>query len=203
VIECFLVEPTKLFEESLRRFAWSHEGNHCPAKPGQNCHNAEVVIGQVEKESKYNGTGEDDFDHSSLLWPKVCEACGRVFHDDDQWQHNFKRLFRDLRNGNLYKLHDLPPGAMYYADWYQDNYFSPSDGKCLVVVLPNARRHHWIVDSRASNCTLPDDKEHRCWVREGVPPKVTVSKNGKTCSAGAGSILSDEYHGFLQNGFLT
>jgi hypothetical protein len=61
----------------------------------------------------------------------------------------------------------------------------------------------WIIDSRASNCTMPEDTEHRCWVRHGEAPDFHVDKNGKTCNAGAGSIKCGSYHGFLQNGFLT
>ena len=76
-----------------------------------------------------------------------------------------------------------------------------ADGPQLVVILPN--RQPWNIDSRASNCTMPYDYEHRCWVRHGEPPNVTVDKNGLTCAAGAGSIQSGDYHGFLQNGVLT
>lgn len=78
------------------------------------------------------------------------------------------------------------------------------DGEHLVAVLPNG--HHWHPDQRASNCTLPEDKTHRCWVRHGDPRKgeaVHVDKNGNTCQAGAGSILSGNYHGFLHHGELT
>ena len=67
--------------------------------------------------------------------------------------------------------------------------------------LPNGRE--WDIDSRCSNCTLPDDRIHRCWVRHGEPPNIHVDKNGHTCSAGAGSILAGDYHGFLHNGELT
>jgi hypothetical protein len=76
-----------------------------------------------------------------------------------------------------------------------------TDGDHLVVVCPNG--YTWDIDSRASNCTMPYDYNHRCWVRHGDPPKITVDKNGVTCAAGAGSILAGDYHGFLQNGILT
>ena len=77
----------------------------------------------------------------------------------------------------------------------------PSDncpGEHLYAVLPNGR--YWDIDSRASNCGRPDDRTHRCWVRHGEPPNVTVDKQGDTCTAGAGSILADDYHGFLRAG---
>jgi hypothetical protein len=50
------------------------------------------------------------------------------------------------------------------------------------------------------------DKTHRCWVRHGDPDKgepVHVDKAGHTCAAGAGSIATPGYHGFLHNGQLT
>ena len=80
-------------------------------------------------------------------------------------------------------------------------------GKELHVILPNG--HEWNIDGRARNCTLKEDNLHRCWIREGEPPHITVKKTGKiggeggTCTAGAGSIQSGDYHGFLVEGSLT
>jgi hypothetical protein len=94
------------------------------------------------------------------------------------------------------------PGDMFYIG-FAGGHCSTHEPPCvehLYVVLPNG--HWWDIDGRASNCTLPTDKAHRCWVRHGVPPHITVDKNGLTCSAGAGSILSDGYHGFLREGRL-
>lgn len=95
------------------------------------------------------------------------------------------------------------PGAMYFTEDYEGRCFhwDNCDGKHLHVVLPNG--HTWDVDSRANNCDRKDDRLHRCWVRTGVVPHVTVGKGGNTCSAGAGSILSGDYHGFLIDGQLT
>lgn len=106
-------------------------------------------------------------------------------------------------------VHTFGPGAMYFATWYRhgdnsglygwdwDNLLSPP----LLVVTPSGRE--WNIDSRASNCTMTNDRQHRCWVRHGDPPNVTVDKNGVTCGAGAGSIVSGDYHGFLRNGEFT
>jgi len=74
-----------------------------------------------------------------------------------------------------------------------------SDGPCLCVLTPGGI---WRIDSRASNCTMPYDYTHRCWVRHGEPPNITVDKVGVTCQAGAGSILIGGWHGFLRNGEL-
>lgn len=110
------------------------------------------------------------------------------------------------------RLGDCPPGAMWDAHWMVkgDGYAADGgyvlgglheqDGRFLVVRLPNGR--DWCIDSRASNCTLPQDNVHRCWVRHGEPPNLTVDKNGVTCAAGAGSIQAGDYHGFLRGGRL-
>lgn len=74
-------------------------------------------------------------------------------------------------------------------------------GEHLHVILPN--RRSWDIDGRASNCTMRDERTHRCWIRHGTPPHVTVDKAGFTCQAGAGSILLGDYHGFLREGALT
>lgn len=75
------------------------------------------------------------------------------------------------------------------------------DGRSLVVRCPDG--HDWMIDSRASNCTLPKNDTHHCWVRHGKPEDGTlhVDKNGATCAAGAGSI--GKWHGFLHGGRFT
>ncbi len=96
-------------------------------------------------------------------------------------------------------MDELPSGAMYFADWYQRK---GPDGHHLIVKTPEGL---WHVDGRASNCTRSDDNEHRCWVRHGVPPNVTVNKNGDTCGCGCSIGIpwpSMRYHGFLRNGEL-
>ena len=92
------------------------------------------------------------------------------------------------------------PGAMWFEETAWDGWTGP-DGKALYVVCPN--KHVWCIDSRASNCTKSADDEHRCWIRHGTPPNVTVDKAGLTCAAGAGSIQCGDYHGFLRNGAFT
>jgi hypothetical protein len=113
--------------------------------------------------------------------------------------------------------HPIPVGAMWWCTWltrlgykrseeYPDEaakpsrYFPDAKGRILAVMTPGGT---WIIDSRASNCTKPTDNKHRCWVRHGEPPNVTVDKNGETCEAGAGSIIAGSYHGFLRSGELT
>ena len=135
-------------------------------------------------------------------WPKSCSACGFEFRPDDARQNFTSRIFQ-ADDGRSWPQRELPPGAMYYEDWmprnfYWDNFEGPGH---LIVILPNGI--DWNIDSRASNCTLPKDRMHRCWIRTGEPPNVTAGKTGHTCAAGAGSILAGNYHGFLRNGELT
>lgn len=118
--------------------------------------------------------------------------------------------YRRTDTGDTYvRLAEAPAGAMWDAPWMHDHgtltggflLGGPNvDGRFIIVRLPNG--HDWMIDSRASNCTLPNDNDHRCWIRHGEPPKLTVDKNGKTCNAGAGSIRGGNWHGFLRNGEL-
>ena len=104
---------------------------------------------------------------------------------------------------------DFGPGAMYFADWEQwtDSAgvvhwgfdWTNQTGPSLHVITPGGV---WNIDQRASNCNQTQDTIHRCWVRHGEPPFVTVDKQGRTCSAGAGSIRCGAYHGFLREGRL-
>lgn len=109
-------------------------------------------------------------------------------------------VYRRTDTGELMTLRDAPPGAMWDAWWYSESFKGP-DGMCLVVKCPPDGTE-WLIDSRASNCTMPNDNEHNCWIRHGAPPNITVDKNGRSCAAGAGSIQTKTWHGFLRNGML-
>jgi hypothetical protein len=110
-------------------------------------------------------------------------------------------LFRRMDTGELMTLRDAPVGAMWDVSWYKDTYYhKPNyDGIHLAIRTPGGT---WDIESRANNCTMPDDDTHRCWIRHGTVPDITVDKDGLTCGAGAGSILSGGYHGFLRQGVL-
>lgn len=97
---------------------------------------------------------------------------------------------------------ELPPGALIViGDKAYGSYSKGSDGLAVACILPTGR--WWYIDGRASNCTMPNDTEHRCWVRHGTKGgTLHVDKNGLTCQAGAGSIAVPNFHGFLHNGEL-
>lgn len=97
--------------------------------------------------------------------------------------------------------HAFGSGAMWFAqgqskNWCWDNETEPH----LHIRLPDGAI--WDIDSRCNNCTLPDDRTHRCWVRHGEVPNITVDKEGHTCKAGAGSVQTNGYHGKLIGGIL-
>lgn len=216
-VTCFWLEPTDLTQAGLRRYSPSSGKTErpCPREGGKwSYHGALVILGQVpivwsgvrpeghshwfrESDDRY---GVADFAYPSRddpRWPTRCE-CGYEFAPDDAWQEWEDRLYRRADTGEMVTLRDAPDGAMWDAAWYERK---GPDGHCLAVKCPGGSE--WIIDSRASNCTMPDDSEHRCWIRHGEPPAVTVDKDGKTCAAGGGSIQAGNYHGFLRGGVFT
>lgn len=108
-------------------------------------------------------------------------------------------IMQNMETGEEVASRDLPIGALWVAE---GPYPKGADGLAVCCRLHN--HHTWMIDGRASNCTMPDDQDHRCWVRHGtVGDKLHVDKNGLTCAAGAGSIAIPGYHGFLHHGELT
>lgn len=199
-IKCFLIIPSEFSQRYLRRYA---SGSDCSATE-VGCHNASVPIGKFPVIS--GGLASDGVNHyegspspsdyvEDPRWPTEC-PCGYIFTADDGWQVNCDRLYVS-DTGEEYTLRNPPPGAMWDAWWMS---WKGPDGKSLMVVTPDGWT--WNIDGPASNCTKPDDKEHRCWVRHGEVPNIHVDKNGLTCKAGAGSIQTPKWHGFLTNGVL-
>jgi len=206
-VRCFWIEPTDQVELSLRRYARGDE--KCPTS-GYGYHNAEAVLERLSiAELAGRGWpmsegravhGVDTIPKKDPRWPAKC-ACGYVFAEPDAWQCNPSTLYRRADTGELMLLAKAPPGAIWRAPWFEDHpAWRGPDGRTLVCRCPDG--HDWIIDSHASNCTLPDDHAHKCWVRHGEPPDLTVDKNGATCAAGGGSIQTSKWHGFLRNGWL-
>lgn len=196
-IPTFWLAPAGRHRFWLRRY--SRGIALCPAT-NLHWHNAENLV--LEREDTQPFPSLADFRHDAR-WPTHCR-CGFAFDDKDDRQLFPRRLWR-APDGKLYTSDDAPPGALTAIDG-NDFYWKGADGLTVRCKLPNGR--WWVIDSRASNCTLRDDSSHRCWVRHGtIGDRLHVDKNGKTCAAGAGSIWSaqgtpDEWHGFLHNGML-
>lgn len=188
------IYPSGETQLDLRRYCPS-EKRKCPSVTGHGYCDASVVIGKVQKDAQHPSISHDDG-----RWPTQC-ACGYHFHEHDEWQANYRDIYRNQEGTWEGTLRNLPPGAVYDAHWYPESY--KVNGQYLVVVCPDGWK--WEVDSMASNCDKRDDKIHKCWVRHGRAEDGTlhVDKNGITCNAGAGSILTPNYHGFLRHGILT
>lgn len=210
MIKCFMITPSGEAAVSLRR--WNREDTPCPAT-GWSYHNAHTPIGRCRNWKQTRGEAQrgwfyandapKDVPDDDPRWPVAC-ACGYVFTEDDVRQVFTDRIYLGP-DGAEHSIRAPSPGAMWFAEWLEDlegggAWWKGPDGRILICQTPGGQ---WMIDSRASNCTMPTDNEHRCWVRHGTPPELTVDKNGKTCAAGAGSILCGSYHGFLQNGYLT
>lgn len=178
------------------------------------CHNAFAFIadlpGAVEviQASKLFGKVAD---YAEDQWPMGCKFCAEPVPAVAVLPEVIGDIGIALtRQVDANRLYDTPsgeiePGCLYYAHWLHDAsepcpHWDNCDGRHLMAMLPNGES--WDIDSRARNCTMKADRRHRCWVREGSPEAgdVHVSKAGFTCSAGAGSIAVNGYHGLLQKG---
>jgi hypothetical protein len=192
-IKCVWLKETTKVRRYLRRW-------HDDCKAPYRRLNGMVYLDVVEVPKGGMLTlGDADEMHSDPRWPKRCD-CGREYADADNWQIFQERLYVTA-SGEEYSLYDAPVGAMWDAWWLKD-WKQGEDGRCLIVKCPKDG-HQWMIDGRASNCTLPEDDVHKCWCRTGTPPNITVSKDGcATCSAGGGSIQTPTWHGFLRNGEL-
>lgn len=167
---------------------------------GYGYHNSSTLLTASDKPWDHELGGEVA-DHPRESFGTACERCGAARPDEANFMVSRKPLY-DTASGNP------EPGDLYYADWYgcAEGHgcvwgWTNCDGRHLFCILPTGEQ--WDIDGRANNCTMRDDKTHRCWIRHGEPPNVHVDKNGFTCAAGAGSIAVPKYHGFLHHGVLT
>lgn len=219
-IRCFLVVPAEKVlisrtRESAERCSRTVYGTHYARV--EELHNLPV-----------------DRDAAELLAatpPPVACVCGYEFTEQDGRGRGAAVRFwarADDPEVEWPSLAEVPPGGMWDATWYHDSpQFCGPDGRCIVVKCPNG--FDWMVDGRCSNCPEPcrdcgvayvshsaansqacrqyyprDDYAHKCWIRHGALPVITVDKNGgPTCAAGAGSIQAGDYHGHLLQGEFT
>lgn len=205
-VRCFMLRETDRAWRYLRRYQ-SDGFNACP---GHGYHEARYLLGVVagfklDAEGTWSEIPHEITSNSDPRWPTKCDHCSYEFKDNEPRQI-FDEHILVTDEGREMSIRTAPPGAMWFADWMGDAWKGP-DGHCLTVRCPDGR--DWVIDSKASNCTMPNDrgpydKAHRCWVRHGTPPLITVDKNGRTCGAGAGSIdTKHKYHGFLRDGVFT
>jgi hypothetical protein len=202
-IQCFLVEEAGKIRRYLRRYH-DHECN-APWGPFRNMVEFDVIERPARTMITLDAKGDSLVSRDDPRWPKACE-CGHQFTEAGRWQIFTDTIYRRVDTGEECSIRVKVPGMMWDAWWMPDCY-KGADGRCLVVVCPGG--HEWMIDSVASNCTMRDDRNHRCWIRHGEPPSLTVDKNidpasnpsaATTCAAGAGSIQTPNYHGFLRGG---
>lgn len=217
-INCVLLEDTGLENHYLRRYARMDGG--CVGGAG---YHSAMIFTRLLAEGEKPRTTESD-----ARWPATCERCAYTFDASDARQDFTQHVFRRVDTGEQMELRAAPVGAMWFNAWmakYPDR--TGPDGRYLVVRTPGG---DWEVDSRCSNCDSPcehcgvpyllhteggkhghnpaacksykDARPHKCWVRHGEAPNITVDKVGVTCGAGAGSIMCGTYHGFLRGGQL-
>lgn len=201
-IKVFFCEETDRVTFDFRVY----ESGECPG-PGGRFHNAHSERIDEYRQAPRTELAEErprleDF-AGDARWPVKCDHCDHAFGEAAERQIWQKRVLRRSDTGAEIEggYRAVPPGGIWDAWWMADALHG-DDGRCLICKLPDG--HDWMIDSRASNCTLPQDQVHRCWVRHGKPEdgSLHVDKNGVTCAAGAGSIATPKWHGFLHHGEL-
>lgn len=216
-VQCFVLEEANLARRYVgaSKSIWSDDATtpHCAAGDGKLHWSERVLIDTIpchletvtESDGytwahwnvSYDGLSTLD---DSLPFPRQCKNCGYVFDQKDRYLAT-DTLYR-MPDGSLIQWQEAPAGAVQIAPWL-DRIYTPQLEHCINVKLPDGV--WWTVDGQSSNCGIPDDtgqRQHHCWVIEGSLPNITVGKNGPSCSAGAGSIQTDKWHGFLRNGVL-
>lgn len=209
-VECFLIAPSDRARVWLRRFLRDNEGQPCPGSYGY--HNAMVRLAaeaplRIAEDGTFDVTTPEIADDDPR-WPTKCNECDFVFADDEKRQVHTETIWI-AGDGREMILRDAPAGAMFDAFWMRGWGSVNGDGPAWTVVLPggspDGRTRTWHIGSEASNCTRKGE-DHDCWCCHGEAPVLTVDKQPEpgrsTCQAGAGSIATEDWHGFLRYGLL-
>lgn len=199
-VKTFMIECTDRGMFSVHRFSGADASKCIHGDSHYTCKDVRVMD-RAEYEENRRPLSAAEIDD---LLPK-CSSCGYEFPAGSPSGSGFSPYWRRPGTEELKPMKEFGPGAMFDADWMRhadrpqgDNRYVGPDGLSLAVICPDGAI--WQIDSQASNCTKKTDHVHKCWVRHGVPPLITVDKNGVTCEAGAGSIQTRNWHGFLRNG---
>lgn len=186
-VTCFLLQPTGVQAEYLRRYC-DGENEKCPGRYGY--HNGMFHIGNNPESVR-----TDQPDHSHANWPKKCDHCNYQFKESDHWQVFRENLFKRSDTGEVLTLGNAPAGAMWLASWMPEGFGSvhfkalPEETRRKGhVILKCPGGHDWDIDSNSTNGDG--------WSRSGEPPNITARP----------SILfpvPNGYHGFLTGGVLT
>lgn len=208
-VKAFFIDPTMTRRLYLRRYVW-RDGSACSVRGSMGCEAIvpfadEAFAWRVDSRGDRTFPDTPEVSHDDARWPTVCRHCHQPLPAEAEWQVFQDQIYRRVDTGEMVPHRDAHPGALWYLEGWADRYYrrifpaGGPDGKFLSARTPGG---DWVIDSRASNCTMKDDNTHRCWIRHGDPltGQVTVDKNGLTCAAGGGSIDTGRWHGFLRNG---
>lgn len=204
MIPCRWIIPTTRAQVSLRRYTRAHSAEHwhntrypLDVREVEWYHSPEAPRPEVEY---WRPRDTSEPGHDDPRWPKWCE-CGYRYAPEDEWQLFWNLIYTDPLTGEEWPMDLAPVGSIWEASYLKGiPAFVGPDGRALMVRTPGG---DWHIDGPASNCARPQEPEaHKCWVRHGEPPRLTVDKQGETCQAGGGSILIGGYHGFLRDGHL-
>jgi hypothetical protein len=177
----------------LRVYWGDNECANCLGGGNRGYHNAMVHLVDSAELGDWK-LGGSPADYADERWPTKCDWCGLPVPPGATRQVHHSRLY-DTPSG------EPEPGSIYEAHWYPRDFMFDGVERHLICILPSGGT--WHMTGRASNCTRPDDRTHRCWViHEEAPGVFHVDKNGDTCAAGAGSIAAPGWHGFLHHGEL-
>lgn len=190
-VECFWVEPTGKAVRTLRRYRRGEDKcEHPDNRFGYHCATVDldgefdVVWSPQDDGSRYIAAIDCADYAGDDRWPKNC-VCGYEFIEEDHWQARQEPIYaaEDGRRAWTSPAYGRKPtpGAMFDTYWMPER--RKEDGLCISVVCPDGAV--WCVDGPAGNGDG--------WTREGAPPKITAQP----------SILTPDYHGYLQNGILT
>ncbi len=184
-------------------------------------HNAMRFFGDDHDPQNTSTLGGQVSDHADASWPTHCEDCGAAVPAPTRLDWAIETPRRQVFRKTLYATPDrswigMPEiGDAHWADWYECEKnggacihgWTNCDGKHLLVHLPGGTQpenewHDFM--ARASNCTMPADTTHRCWIVHGRPEdgNLHVDKAGETCNAGGGSVDTGRWHGCLHNNEL-
>lgn len=188
-------------------------GDDCPCSFGSGftgCHNAySAPVARVETPHVTGFTQQHPppEEWPAQAWPTTCASCGAGVPWSGVLEHQRQTIAHTLYRaqdgaeviGDSQQIGDLWPAPCWRERQGIPCYWANCSGTHWIVRCPGGMS--WDINSRASNCDKKDERTHRCWVAHGDPP-LHVDKAGHTCGAGAGSIQTDNWHGFLHHGRL-
>lgn len=208
---------------AVLRVFWGDDCADCIGSGSKGYHNAEIHLVDSNRIGDFD-LGGSPSDHPEQCWPRACDHCSApvppttkipCMCGDPNCSAVRTTPSRQVHHRRMYstpsgEVIDRPAiGDAWLADWWHHDdgscgIWSNCDGKHVIVKLPGGVEFDAM--SRASNCTMKDDRSHRCWRVHGnleTGAGLTFDKNGLTCNAGAGSIQLGNWHGYVKQGFIT